>query len=93
MITEAPQFFTSTILEWKRLLKPDKYQRMISISAVGEAIAPRPTLNTNCGEFVAGRSEKNINKGNKAVLRQLMTLTLQILICSFIDFFTMIDAF
>jgi hypothetical protein len=49
---------------------------MISISAVGEAIAPRRTHNTNSGEFVAGRSRKNINKGNKAVLRQLMMLTL-----------------
>ncbi len=26
MITEAPQFFTATILEWKKLLKPDKYK-------------------------------------------------------------------
>jgi putative transposase len=29
MITEAPQFFTATILEWKRLLKPDKYKDII----------------------------------------------------------------
>jgi hypothetical protein len=49
----------------KRLLKPDKYQLMISISAVGEAIAPRPTLNTNCGAFVTGRSGKNTSKGGK----------------------------
>jgi hypothetical protein len=32
---------------------------MISISAIGEAIAPRPTLNTNCSEFVTGRIGKN----------------------------------
>jgi REP element-mobilizing transposase RayT len=29
MITESPQFFTPTILEWKRLLKPDKYKDII----------------------------------------------------------------
>ena len=29
MITESPQFFTATILEWKRLLKPDKYKDII----------------------------------------------------------------
>jgi putative transposase len=28
-ITEAPQFFTGTILEWKRLLKPEKYKDII----------------------------------------------------------------
>jgi hypothetical protein len=28
-ITEAPQFFTATILEWKRLLKPEKYKDII----------------------------------------------------------------
>jgi hypothetical protein len=25
MIIESPHFITATILEWKRLLKPDKY--------------------------------------------------------------------
>jgi putative transposase len=29
MITESPQFFTANILEWKRLLKPDKYKDII----------------------------------------------------------------
>ena len=29
MITESPQFFTATILEWKRLLKPDKFKDII----------------------------------------------------------------
>ena len=29
MITESPQFFTATILEWKRLLKSDKYKDII----------------------------------------------------------------
>ena len=29
MITESPQFFVATILEWKRLLKPDKYKDII----------------------------------------------------------------
>jgi len=28
-ITEYPQFFTATILEWKKLLKPDKYKDII----------------------------------------------------------------
>ena len=28
-ITEFPQFFTATNLEWKKLLKPDKYKDMI----------------------------------------------------------------
>jgi len=29
MITEYPQFFTATILEWKKLLAPDKYKDII----------------------------------------------------------------
>ena len=29
MKTESPQFFTATILEWKRLLKPDKDKDII----------------------------------------------------------------
>jgi len=29
MLTEHPQFFTATILEWKHLLKPDKYKATI----------------------------------------------------------------
>ena len=29
IITEYPHFFTATILEWKRLLKPDKYKDII----------------------------------------------------------------
>jgi len=29
MITEHPQFFTATILEWKKLLKPEKYKSII----------------------------------------------------------------
>jgi len=29
MIIESPQFFTATILEWKGLLKPDKYKEII----------------------------------------------------------------
>jgi hypothetical protein len=28
-ITEYPQYFTATNLEWKRLLKPDKYKDII----------------------------------------------------------------
>jgi putative transposase len=28
-ITEYPQFFTATILEWKKLLKPDKYKDIV----------------------------------------------------------------
>ncbi|MBK9379970.1 MAG: hypothetical protein IPN39_01400 [Chitinophagaceae bacterium] len=28
-ITEYPQFFTATNLEWKKLLKPDKYKDII----------------------------------------------------------------
>ena len=28
-ITEYPQFFTATILEWKKLLEPDKYKDII----------------------------------------------------------------
>ncbi|PIQ21498.1 MAG: transposase [Cytophagales bacterium CG18_big_fil_WC_8_21_14_2_50_42_9] len=29
MLTEHPQFFTATILEWKHLLKPDKYKDIV----------------------------------------------------------------
>ena len=29
LITDYPQFFTATILEWKNLLKPDKYKDII----------------------------------------------------------------
>lgn len=29
IITEYPQFFTATILEWKKLLQPDKYKEII----------------------------------------------------------------
>jgi putative transposase len=29
IITEYPQFFTATVLEWKELLKPDKYKHII----------------------------------------------------------------
>ena len=29
IITEHPQFFTATILDWKKLLKPDKYKDFI----------------------------------------------------------------
>ena len=29
IITEYPHFFTATILEWKKLLKPDKYKDII----------------------------------------------------------------
>jgi putative transposase len=29
IITESPQFFTATILEWKKLLKPEKYKDTI----------------------------------------------------------------
>lgn len=29
VITEYPQFFTATILEWKKLLQPDKYKDII----------------------------------------------------------------
>jgi REP-associated tyrosine transposase len=29
IITEYPQFFTATALEWKELLKPDKYKHII----------------------------------------------------------------
>jgi putative transposase len=29
LISEYPQFFTATILEWKRLLQPDKYKAII----------------------------------------------------------------
>lgn len=29
VITEYPQFFTATNLEWKRLLKPDKYKDIV----------------------------------------------------------------
>ena len=29
IITEYPQFFTATNLEWKKLLKPDKYKDMV----------------------------------------------------------------
>lgn len=29
IITEYPQFFTATNLEWKKLLKPDKYKNII----------------------------------------------------------------
>jgi putative transposase len=29
IITEYPQFFTATNLEWKRLLKPDKYKDIV----------------------------------------------------------------
>ena len=29
IITEHPQFFTATILDWKKLLKPDKYKDII----------------------------------------------------------------
>jgi REP element-mobilizing transposase RayT len=32
IITEYPQFFTATNLEWKKLLKPDKYKDIIIIS-------------------------------------------------------------
>ena len=32
MITEHPQFFTATILEWNHLLKPDKYKAIIMSS-------------------------------------------------------------
>jgi hypothetical protein len=33
IITEYLQFFTATNLEWKRLLKPDKYKDIISVFA------------------------------------------------------------
>jgi hypothetical protein len=36
MITESPQFFTATILEWKRLLKPDKYKDILSFAGLRE---------------------------------------------------------
>jgi len=29
IITEYPQFFTATNLEWKKLLKPDKYKDIV----------------------------------------------------------------
>jgi hypothetical protein len=29
IITEYPHFFTATILDWKKLLKPDKYKNII----------------------------------------------------------------
>ncbi|HKO81559.1 MAG TPA: transposase [Chitinophagaceae bacterium] len=29
IITECPQFFTATNLEWKKLLKPDKYKDIV----------------------------------------------------------------
>lgn len=29
MVTEHPQFFTATILAWKKLLEPDKYKNII----------------------------------------------------------------
>jgi putative transposase len=29
IIIESPQFFTATILEWKKLLKPEKYKDII----------------------------------------------------------------
>jgi putative transposase len=29
MITEYPQFFTATILDWKHLLRPDKYKDIL----------------------------------------------------------------
>lgn len=29
LITEYPQFFTATNLEWKKLLKPDKYKDIV----------------------------------------------------------------
>lgn len=32
MITEHPQFFTATILQWKQLLKPDKYKDIVMSS-------------------------------------------------------------
>ena len=28
-ITEYPQYFTATILEWQKLLKPEKYKELI----------------------------------------------------------------
>ena len=33
-ITEYPQFFTATNLEWKRLLKPDKYKDIVISSMI-----------------------------------------------------------
>jgi REP element-mobilizing transposase RayT len=30
IITEYPQYFTATILEWKKLLKPEKYKDIIT---------------------------------------------------------------
>ena len=32
IITEYPQYFTATNLEWKRLLKPDKYKDIVTSS-------------------------------------------------------------
>ena len=32
IITEYPQYFTTTILQWKKLLKPEKYKDIIIIS-------------------------------------------------------------
>jgi REP element-mobilizing transposase RayT len=29
IITEYPQYFTATILQWKKLLKPEKYKDVI----------------------------------------------------------------
>jgi len=29
MLAEHPQFFTATVLEWKHLLKPDKYKDIL----------------------------------------------------------------
>ena len=40
MITETAQSFTATILEWKRLLKPDKYKDIIIFAFVGMQPSP-----------------------------------------------------
>lgn len=46
LITEYPQFFTATILNWKKLLKPDKYKDIITDSLRFLVEDQRITLNS-----------------------------------------------
>ena len=36
-ITEYPQFFTATIIEWQKLLEPDKYKDIITSEDITDA--------------------------------------------------------
>jgi len=58
MIAEHPQFFTATILEWKHLLRPDKYKGIIVESlrflVNKRELLPTPAVRGTASLFVDG---------------------------------------